>query len=766
MESIKIKNKYLDTQGIYDSVEGKTQDEINAEKVNNSDYNPTAKTSSMTKSVGKDSSGRLWTEPVESSEVVSVTESWLANNITQETGYVIDASLSVTGAAADAKKTGDEIGKLKSALIPVGKAVEENILYNATVQNARIDLTGQLKEATKWRSYIFSANDIGLFTNLELRNGDKLNTSAAVAFYSTTEPSSSSLMKTILYYATDAINYFHDLAFPEGAVTAVVANRIESGDPSIRGIKTNSASLPDQIGDVKNLITGEDITSRFTFTASRRINWRTGEIQTNSSGLAKASDYVSVDGFDFIRITQRFKTETTVVAGIAFYDAEKSFIQDSGIAEPVDETLNQDTYKISRISVPDGAKYLRTTWWGDSTEQASEIEFSCIGETNETSASLKDLQDAVEGLQNEFKEADIPDYYHENNYIKSRISDILTAISDTSVHSAEATKQVEKDVCHHGDQFFFFTDPHYFWYSEPEVHNGLHAADLIKYIQNRTNIRKTFCGGDLVGGSTMSASVCLKNLQLAKQHLSGIWDNLYMILGNHEWNGFDNNNYDMLPISQIYSLLVKDKEQQFGDVSDRGDYWIDNAPQKIRYFCIGSAWNAVVKNSQIAWFGSELLKVPSGYTVVVLSHIGYDLDRTDHIKESFMPIILLLEKAKAKSSYIYEGTTYDFSTFNAEIACVISGHVHEDHDITSTGGIRIITTTCDRGPKGTISSEKDTWFNAARVYGTITEQAIDVFVIDTDAKTIKTFRIGGSFNGETALETPDRTFEYGAVTGG
>lgn len=162
MESIKLKNKYIDTSGVYDSTEGKTQDEINAEKyttpsggipksdlsstvqasldladsaiqqhqslsayrtsaaqdtidagkVNTADYNPTAKTSAMTKAVGKDSNGQLWTEPVESSEVVSATENWLSENIAQETGYVIDDSLSVTGAAADAKVTGDKLREI------------------------------------------------------------------------------------------------------------------------------------------------------------------------------------------------------------------------------------------------------------------------------------------------------------------------------------------------------------------------------------------------------------------------------------------------------------------------------------------------------------------------------------------------------------------------------------------------------------------------------------------------------------------------------
>ena len=763
MESIKIKNKYLDTQGIYDSVEGKTQDEINAEKVNNSDYNPTAKTSSMTKSVGKDSSGRLWTEPVESSEIASAAESWLASNITQETGYVIDASLSVTGAAADAKKTGDEIGELKSGFIDFKNYAifPGNLIDPTTIVDNKFVKYNNGQETTDDMPGYFCTDYIPVTAGVKYKGNagrnpvwyasDKSylsgsNSSTAIKT-GIVAPNGASFLRFSINKTTDNMQNAYSLYF---------AMDDDYSETTIFGIN---------ITDIKNLITGEDITSRFTFTASRRINWQTGEIQTNSSGLAKASDYVSVDGFDFIRITQRFRTETTTVAGLAFYDAEKSFISDCGIAEPVDENLNQDTYKISRISVPDGAKYLRTTWWGDSTEQAAEIEFSCFGETNETSASLKDLQDAIEELQNEFSDDNIPDYYHENNYIESRISDILTAISNASGQSTEHTKETENDVCHHGDQFFWFTDPHYFWYSKPEVHNGLHTADLIKYIQNRTNIRKTFCGGDLVGGSTMSASVCLRNLQLAKQHLSGIWDNLYMIIGNHEWNGF-NNNDNLLAASQIYSLLVKDKEQQFGDVSDQGDYWFDNVPQKIRYFCIGVAWNAEIKDSQIAWFGRELLKVPSGYTVVVLSHIAISIGPPVDIKESFGPIVGLLEAAKAKSSYPDENPTYDFSTFDAEIACVISGHVHQDHYLWTkakeNGGVLIISTTCDRGKTDNSVAE----FNAARVYGTITEQAIDVFVIDTDDKTIKTFRIGGSFDGTSSLETPDLTFSYGTEIGG
>ena len=58
-------------------------------------------------------------------EATTMVENWLESNIT--TGNVIDASLTIEGAGADAKKTGDEISNLKSAITPLA----DMSLYNA-----------------------------------------------------------------------------------------------------------------------------------------------------------------------------------------------------------------------------------------------------------------------------------------------------------------------------------------------------------------------------------------------------------------------------------------------------------------------------------------------------------------------------------------------------------------------------------------------------------------------------------------------------------
>lgn len=53
---------------------------------------------------------------VVATETAGQAAAWLAEHVDPETGYVIDDSLTIAGAAADAKAAGDAIGELKSAL--------------------------------------------------------------------------------------------------------------------------------------------------------------------------------------------------------------------------------------------------------------------------------------------------------------------------------------------------------------------------------------------------------------------------------------------------------------------------------------------------------------------------------------------------------------------------------------------------------------------------------------------------------------------------
>lgn len=511
----------------------------------------------------------------------------------------------------------------------------------------------------------------------------------------------------------------------------------------IDAIDTRLATAEGTLETVENMSgTKEDISGLFSFTDGYRINFITGANQSNSS--SSTSGFTDIEGFTHLLLTQRF-VKASNATGMAFYSSASADDFISGIREPYDSDLAASTYKVSIVQIPTGAKYIRTTWWNSSESQYAETAFSCYGivakelqnEIDEINESIKQIIDAIDNIGGS---EGLPDYYFDEKYLPGRVDDIVTKIRSASMK---------------GDIFFWYTDPHYFAYSTPSIHNGLHGPQLINYIAERINIRKVFCGGDLTNGNGMTQATNLKNLQLVRQHLNPVWQNLCMIIGNHEWNNPNSQQSDkQLTMNIIYEMLIKDKENVIQGADELGDYYIDNPVQKIRYLFIGCEYNATIATARVTWVAEQLTEVPSGYTVVVLSHLA--LNTTGAIDSQFSPIASVLDAANAKSTITVNGTTYNYSTFAGEVACVLSGHNHRDLDNETTGGIPIISTTCDRGKDGNSSSD----FNDAREYGTINEQAIDVVLIDTENREINMIRIGGSWDGTAALENPDRSFSY------
>lgn len=88
--------------------------DIEGQKINKPSTNPNGTSGQILRSNGDGST--TWSEAATAEEVVSATTAWLNEHVSGGSTIAVDDSLSVTGAAADAKKTGDEISDLKSAL--------------------------------------------------------------------------------------------------------------------------------------------------------------------------------------------------------------------------------------------------------------------------------------------------------------------------------------------------------------------------------------------------------------------------------------------------------------------------------------------------------------------------------------------------------------------------------------------------------------------------------------------------------------------------
>lgn len=74
-------------------------------------------------------------------EIKAAVEGWLAEHVDPETGYVLDDTLSIAGAAADAKAAGDAVDELKSAINPMTTATPADIgkaLVPRTVEDGKV----------------------------------------------------------------------------------------------------------------------------------------------------------------------------------------------------------------------------------------------------------------------------------------------------------------------------------------------------------------------------------------------------------------------------------------------------------------------------------------------------------------------------------------------------------------------------------------------------------------------------------------------------
>lgn len=93
----------------------------------------------------KTASGTEWSDagnPTDAQVAEAVTD-WLDENITEipATAPIVDSSLTVQGAAADAKKTGDEISDLKSQIEQAG--------MTAYVENSTLFLTTNVQDGNE-----------------------------------------------------------------------------------------------------------------------------------------------------------------------------------------------------------------------------------------------------------------------------------------------------------------------------------------------------------------------------------------------------------------------------------------------------------------------------------------------------------------------------------------------------------------------------------------------------------------------------------------
>ncbi len=404
---------------------------------------------------------------------------------------------------------------------------------------------------------------------------------------------------------------------------------------------------------------------------------------------------------------------------IRFFDTDRNLIHSSG-AKVISPTW--DLAGINLSSYPD-AKYII-------------VDFT----TNSASVPVNPLSFANNYLlyvgKTNLPTAD--DYYNKYVYV-SRIPSNRTIPwywENTMETKIARLRELDGVVGSHGFSFVFITDVH--WQNNYKI-----SPLLIKYILENTSVDTVICGGDIL---TVNNSI-----EDAMNVINSWADNTNKfktvnVYGNHD-NNSNSGNAESLWIGydRWYGALLKPIENSVTWSDNKKYFYMDNTAQKVRMIFLNTSYDQriALDTTQAAWLQQLLYNLTSGWKAIVFTHVFF---APATVNSGVTELAILGPGNLAKN--MIDGQYDNMISHGAEFIGIITGHVHRDYSIMSDNGYPIITTTCDAN--GLQASLYDP-VNTVRTEGTITEQAFDVYHVDTENRKIYVTRIGAG---------SDREFTY------
>ena len=326
------------------------------------------------------------------------------------------------------------------------------------------------------------------------------------------------------------------------------------------------------------------------------------------------------------------------------------------------------------------------------------------------------------------EDSGIPYYY--NDHLKNKLREIIA----------------EENVLINGDVFAFVTDLHV-------QYNNMTSATLIDEIYKNTSLTKTICGGDIVRafGTKEELDTDIKKFFDSYGKLRCP---LFSIRGNHDFfiaNNASSSDGYTYSNSFAYNRIIKKNENNVDGVQGKLYYCLTSDAQKIRYICLNTSENFSssgtsteaeknnygVSTEQVKWFIDTLENTPIDYKNIVIGHIPCVDDISDE-RTSLGVLQSVMVAYKNRQSFNSNGLSHDFSQAKGELVMYLCGHTHYDKSAVVDGVLHVCT-TCD-------ATYQDDGYN--RTTFSASENAIDVFFINTLTRTIKAIRVGAGKNRE------------------
>ena len=608
-----------------------------------------------------------------------VTSAWIAENLLQETGYVIDKTLTVSDAAADAEITGKRLEQIY------------NSHYEGENENA----------GNVWESYLIVEGHTYKVKKITAEGAIVFHTTAAIGSYDYIDTVNSGSPITVAnkeysFTATASTNAIIVYANTNGAQWEIydVDDFANENDK----ISYNAYNIKDKTISIQNLAIGlnaGEILNPLKYT------WEKGGLIQSTGGLwedgvysARVADFIECP-CDMSLITTN-KTATNPV-NIYIYDSNKDFIGQYSVPYSSDRTF--DLAK---------GNYYKFMVQGDISHPVS----------------LTNINSFIEVKYENKNTLKLPDYY--NSYMAGK----LETIKEKSAYISGVTFPFITDV---HLQFNAFNSGKLIKLIDEKTNAVpfvVFGGDVPKAIDTSTNVMMYADKWN----EYMSTWGKHKTIQVHGNHdymcaLDDSLENLWFAPLSTVFEYVQQNNYFMLdrPPCVLYGALDVPGQKVkiiFADNYD-GTYDFEN-----------DTWTggALMSNDQLKWIAETVLNAED-YHILFVSHVPTLTSMSVAAEAAALkPFDDLIKAAKNKTSYTVDDVTFDFSSWTGDVIGELAGHMHKDASGTSDN-VLYIGVTCD--------SFSDADPDVTRTQGTTSEQAFDVVCIDTYNKTINLVRIGG-----------------------
>ena len=319
----------------------------------------------------------------------------------------------------------------------------------------------------------------------------------------------------------------------------------------------------------------------------------------------------------------------------------------------------------------------------------------------------------------------VPSYY--DSYLPDKIRRINTIGTGLTLDSVRC---------------IFITD-----YHSPS--NAKNSVSLMRSIIGNTGIRDVTFGGDSYNEEETLIEGYESIVDFTKQMIPIQEEStLRMITGNHDYNNPSSDPEKLsktLNRSAIYQLYNATMDN-IVCLDNTNSFYVDDSVTKTRFYYIDVDYSSNITYETMHSINTSLLDVPEGYKVFMYSHRSLASGSDNTIYGRLQQIMrCAIGMNDGVSVSVNEGSTvtYDFTGKQRDFIGVIGGHSHVDGYGYRDNRFPLIATTCDAYALAV--------GGVTRTRGTISEQAFDVVQINTYEKIIYCVRIGSGV---------DRYFHY------